>query len=160
MRGDERAEFTVGPGLLPGTSDSPEHHVDRGDRRVACGAGCACRPLSGGAAHQGLARLPARPRCAIDARCDRRSDLEVGGAAMTIQCSADVVICTYTEARWTMLVRSVSSVLAQSVVPDKVIVVVDHNSELAAKCRDQWCAGVTEQSVPVVVVENRFAGRL
>lgn len=79
---------------------------------------------------------------------------------MTINRSADVVICTYTEARWDLLVRSVSSVLAQSVAPEQVIVVVDHNSDLAAKCRDQWRAGTTVSSVPVVVVENRFVGRL
>ena len=43
---------------------------------------------------------------------------------------ADVVICTYTLARWNLLAQSVESVLAQRIAPHRLIIVVDHNQEL------------------------------
>jgi glycosyltransferase involved in cell wall biosynthesis len=72
---------------------------------------------------------------------------------------ADVVICTYTLARWGLLVRGVESVLAQSVTPHQLIIAVDHNDELVQRCRQEWGAGRSDSSVEVAVVANRFAGR-
>ena len=44
-----------------------------------------------------------------------------------------VVICAYTEKRWDDVLAAYHSVLEQSVVPDEVIVVVDHNPDLLAR---------------------------
>jgi glucosyl-dolichyl phosphate glucuronosyltransferase len=73
---------------------------------------------------------------------------------------ADVVICTYTLARWELFTAAVESVLAQRVLPQQLIIVVDHNDELLARCQQEWGAGRADSSVDIVVVANRFAGRL
>jgi glucosyl-dolichyl phosphate glucuronosyltransferase len=78
---------------------------------------------------------------------------------MTALC-ADVVICTYTLARWDLLVQSVESVLAQSITPRRLIIVVDHNQELFEQCRQEWAGGRPDSAVEFVVVANQFAGRL
>ena len=44
--------------------------------------------------------------------------------------TVSVVICAYTERRWSDLVAAVESVAAQSRRPDEIIVVVDHNEAL------------------------------
>lgn len=44
-----------------------------------------------------------------------------------------VVICAYTEKRWDDVLAAYSSVLDQSVVPDEIILVVDHNPALLAR---------------------------
>jgi hypothetical protein len=59
-------------------------------------------------------------------------------AATGTELRADVVICTYTFARWELLVRSVQSVLAQRTAPQRLIIVVDHNDDLLARCRQEW----------------------
>jgi GT2 family glycosyltransferase len=46
-----------------------------------------------------------------------------------------VVICAYTTERWERLVDAVESVLAQSLPPDELIVVIDHNDELLERAR-------------------------
>ena len=85
----------------------------------------------------------------------------VSSACMTtIALRADVVICTYTLARWQLLLRSVESVLAQHFAPERLIIVVDHNEELLAKCRQEWSAGRAGSPVEILVVANQFAGRL
>jgi glucosyl-dolichyl phosphate glucuronosyltransferase len=58
-----------------------------------------------------------------------------------------VVICAYTEARWDYLREAVHSVERQSVPPDEIVVVVDHNVSLLKRVRAE---------IPgAVVVENR-----
>jgi GT2 family glycosyltransferase len=74
--------------------------------------------------------------------------------------SADVVICTYTLARWELFARAVESVLAQTVVPQQLIIVVDHNDELLARCRREWSAARAGSPVEILVFANQFAGRL
>jgi GT2 family glycosyltransferase len=73
---------------------------------------------------------------------------------------ADVVICCYTLARWELLARSVESVLAQQVAPGQLIIVVDHNEALLARCRQEWDAGRADPPVEIVLLANQFAGRL
>jgi len=46
-----------------------------------------------------------------------------------------VVVCAYTEARWAQTRAALESVLAQSPGPAQVIMVVDHNPELADRAR-------------------------
>ena len=74
--------------------------------------------------------------------------------------SASVVICAYTLNRWAMLEAAISSCLRQTAPPLELIVCVDHNHELFAQCEataEKWRQGST---VPLVVVANRFEGRL
>lgn len=57
-----------------------------------------------------------------------------------------VIICAYTEERWSELVAAVESVQQQTLLPREIIVVVDHNADLLQRVREY---------VPgVVVVEN------
>lgn len=63
-----------------------------------------------------------------------------------------VVICTYSEARWNDLVRSIDSVMRQRRSAREVVVVVDHNPELFSRVRSEL-GGVD-------AVENRFAAGL
>lgn len=58
-----------------------------------------------------------------------------------------VVVCTYTEARWTDLVEAVDSVRRQTVPCRELIIVVDHNQALFERVRDQY--------KDATVVENR-----
>jgi glucosyl-dolichyl phosphate glucuronosyltransferase len=80
-------------------------------------------------------------------------------AAATPLC-ADVVICTYTLARWDLLAQSVESALAQRVAPQRLIIVVDHNQELLEQCRQEWAGRRPNSTVEILVVANQFAGRL
>jgi len=57
-----------------------------------------------------------------------------------------VVICAYTDERWQDLVAAVTSVQRQTAAPRQIILVVDHNPALLARCRSTF-AGIT-------IVEN------
>lgn len=52
--------------------------------------------------------------------------------------SVSVVICTYTHERWDALIEAIASVQRQSVIPDEIIVVVDHNPFLERRLRDTF----------------------
>ena len=58
--------------------------------------------------------------------------------ARSLAVDVSVVICTYTRKRSADLLRAVRSVRAQTSLPREVLVVVDHNPELAAWARTQW----------------------
>jgi hypothetical protein len=73
--------------------------------------------------------------------------------------SADVVICTYTLDRWELIVRAVESVLNQTVVPQQLIIVVDHNDEVVARCRQEWGAGRAGSPVEIVIAASEFPTR-
>jgi len=74
--------------------------------------------------------------------------------------TVSAVICAYTEERWPLLVRSVASVLRQQRQPLEVIVCVDHNDALLEQCRREWGQGSVAGAVPIVVIANRYEGRL
>jgi len=56
--------------------------------------------------------------------------------------SVSVVVCAYTERRWSDLVDAVGSVAAQSVPPHEIIVVSDHNPALLERARRELPATV------------------
>jgi glycosyltransferase involved in cell wall biosynthesis len=49
-----------------------------------------------------------------------------------------VVICAYTEERWEQLRGAVESALRQLTAWDELILVIDHNEALLARCRHAW----------------------
>lgn len=49
-----------------------------------------------------------------------------------------VVICAYTEARWSDLIAARESLNHQSTPPDQVIIVIDHNQALLARARQRF----------------------
>ncbi len=70
-----------------------------------------------------------------------------------------VVICAYTEQRWDQLVQAVASARVQSRPPVEVVVSIDHNVGLLERATAYW-ANDRDAAVPVLVIANRFAGRL
>ncbi|MGO8860070.1 MAG: glycosyltransferase [Acidimicrobiales bacterium] len=74
--------------------------------------------------------------------------------------TVSVVICAYTERRWDMLERAVDSVLEQSYPAAELIVCIDHNVELAEKCRRSWGDPAGGSSIPIFILENKYEGRL
>lgn len=74
--------------------------------------------------------------------------------------TASVVVCAYTEDRWPLLLRSVSSLHGQSREPAEIIVCVDHNNLLLERCRKHWSHGAGGPSIPVAVIENKYDGHL
>ncbi|SHT77893.1 putative glycosyltransferase [Mycobacteroides abscessus subsp. abscessus] len=73
--------------------------------------------------------------------------------------TADVIICTHSLQRWGLLSRAVESVLAQPVLPQQLIIAVDHNDELVERCRREWGADNQYSPVRIIAVPNQFAGR-
>lgn len=78
-----------------------------------------------------------------------------GATPLPTPVSATVIIPAYSMARWDQLVKAVDSCQAQTRAPLEVILCIDHNDELLARCSDRWAGA--DQSVPVQVVANRFA---
>lgn len=60
-----------------------------------------------------------------------------------------VVICAYTEERWSDLLASVSSVQQQTLQANQIIVVIDHNPALLERLQKQW-----EDQKDLVLTEN------
>jgi glycosyltransferase involved in cell wall biosynthesis len=52
--------------------------------------------------------------------------------------TVSVVICAYTQARWDHLVEAMESVRRQITESDELILVVDHEDTLLARCRRTW----------------------
>ena len=102
---------------------------------------------------QGGRRVVAPPSLTIVEERDPR-------AAEQLNLTVSVVICAYTEDRWPLLLRSVASVQHQNRTPLELIVCVDHNDSLLERCRLQWGDHQDIPSVPVVVIANRYQGRL
>jgi len=57
----------------------------------------------------------------------------------TVECidSISVIICAYTEDRWNSLLAAVASVQQQTLPPDEIIVVIDHNTHLLEQVRSE-----------------------
>jgi hypothetical protein len=70
-------------------------------------------------------------------------------APPTVRCRVSVVICAYTEDRWSRLVAAIESVRAQTCPAEEVVLVIDHCPPLAARARSEF--------TDVVVTENSSA---
>jgi GT2 family glycosyltransferase len=60
-----------------------------------------------------------------------------------VNIAVSVVICAYTERRWAELLRAIDSVLAQEPQPAEILVVIDHNQDLAARLRSHVDSAIT-----------------
>jgi glycosyltransferase involved in cell wall biosynthesis len=57
-----------------------------------------------------------------------------------------VIICAYTEDRWPDLVEAVESVLAQTLSPEEIILVIDHNPTLFERVQSRFPAVIAVQN--------------
>ncbi|MBO0686161.1 MAG: glycosyltransferase family 2 protein, partial [Candidatus Dormibacteraeota bacterium] len=73
--------------------------------------------------------------------------------------SVSVVIPTHSVERWPLLKRAVKSVRDQVPPPSEVIICVDHNPDLSARCRREWDCGDVTDGPPVIVADSRHPGR-
>ena len=74
--------------------------------------------------------------------------------------SVSVVICAYTLRRWEMVEAAIASCLSQSIPPNDLLVCIDHNPDLLAKCQAAAPKWRDNSTVPLTVIANRFEGRL
>ena len=132
-------------------------------QRVVCHARCRLIATPGhhrrGLGPIPLVRFGPVRRSTCRSQPHSRGSDGLGCACHRAALRADVVICTYTLARWELFVRAVESVLAQTVAPQQLIIVVDHNDEVLARCRQEWGAGRADSPVEIVVVASQFAGQ-
>jgi glucosyl-dolichyl phosphate glucuronosyltransferase len=74
--------------------------------------------------------------------------------------TASVVICAYSEDRWSQLKKSVASVEAQTSPPIEIIVCIDHNEELLRKSEEYFGKVHATGAMPVIVLANKYDGHL
>jgi glucosyl-dolichyl phosphate glucuronosyltransferase len=74
--------------------------------------------------------------------------------------TVSVVICAYTEDRWSQLRAAVASVEAQTSPPIEIIVCIDHNNELLLKSEEYFGKGRPAAAIPLIVLANKYNGRL
>jgi glucosyl-dolichyl phosphate glucuronosyltransferase len=74
--------------------------------------------------------------------------------------TVSVVVCAYTEDRWTQLTKAVASVEAQTAPPVEVIVCIDHNEKLLRKSEEYFGKRCPAEAAPVIVLANKYDGHL
>jgi cellulose synthase/poly-beta-1,6-N-acetylglucosamine synthase-like glycosyltransferase len=75
--------------------------------------------------------------------------------------TVSVIICAYTEGRWSQLKESVASVEAQTSPPIEIIVCIDHNEELLRKSEEYFRNGSRPAAaMPLIVLANKYNGHL
>lgn len=75
-------------------------------------------------------------------------DMEHSAQQASKDLAASVVVCVYTEERWSQIERALSSIAEQRVRPGQVVVVVDHNPAL--------CQRLAAQYPDLEVIPNKF----
>ena len=79
---------------------------------------------------------------------------------MSSRPTVSVVICAYTDERWTLLQKSVASIGSQTYPPIEIILCIDHNDELLRKSEKYFSAERPAGAPPITVVANKYDGRL
>ena len=74
--------------------------------------------------------------------------------------TVSVIICAYTDDRWSQLKKSVASAEAQTSPPIEIIVCIDHNEELLRKSEEYFGKGRPAGAIPLVVLANKYNGHL
>lgn len=73
--------------------------------------------------------------------------------------TVSVIICAYTQDRWSLLTKSVASVDAQTLPPIEIIVCIDHNDELLRRSQQYFETRVTG-AIPLTLLANKYEGHL
>lgn len=74
--------------------------------------------------------------------------------------TVSVIICAYTEDRWSLLEDCVASVEAQTAPPIEIILCIDHNEELLRRSEQHFVWGRSAGAIPLTVVANKYDGHL
>jgi glucosyl-dolichyl phosphate glucuronosyltransferase len=74
--------------------------------------------------------------------------------------TVSVIICAYTEDRWSLLEDCIASVEKQTAPPVELILCIDHNEELLRKSEQHFVWGRPPKSIPLTVVANKYEGHL
>ena len=74
--------------------------------------------------------------------------------------TVSVVICAYTEERWSQLKKSVASVEAQTSPPIEIIVCIDHNEDLLRESEEYFGKERAAGTIPLIVLANKYNGHL
>jgi len=74
--------------------------------------------------------------------------------------TVSVIICAYTDDRWSQLKKSVASAEAQTSPPIEIIVCIDHNEELLRKSEEYFRKGRPATAIPLIVLANKYNGHL
>jgi cellulose synthase/poly-beta-1,6-N-acetylglucosamine synthase-like glycosyltransferase len=74
--------------------------------------------------------------------------------------TVSVIICAYTEDRWSLLGNCVASVDAQTARPIEIILCIDHNEELLRRSKQHFGMGRPTGAIPLAVVANKYDGHL
>lgn len=67
--------------------------------------------------------------------------------------SATVIVCAYTFDRWDQLVRCIDALQAQTVLPQEILIVIDHNQPLYNELC-QWLESLGELPTSVRIITN------
>ena len=81
---------------------------------------------------------PCRRRGRAPVSFDRRDVRRQSEGISVTGLSVGAIICAYTLDRWALLERAIDSVVSQSVPPDEVILVIDHNETLFERSQRRW----------------------
>jgi glycosyltransferase involved in cell wall biosynthesis len=68
--------------------------------------------------------------------------------------TVSVVIAAYTLDRWELISRAIRSLAEQTVLPDQVILCIDHNDELLERARLEWGDLSSSPKIPVEVIPD------
>jgi glucosyl-dolichyl phosphate glucuronosyltransferase len=74
--------------------------------------------------------------------------------------TVSVVVCAYTEDRWSLLVNCIASVEAQTAPPIEIILCIDHNEKLLQKSIQYFSEDRPTGTIPLRVVGNKYGGHL
>ncbi len=79
---------------------------------------------------------------------------------LTVPLTVSVVICAYSERRWTMLNEAIESVKRQTVTAHELVICIDHNPGLLERCRSSLKDWTENSELRIELVANEFVGRL
>jgi cellulose synthase/poly-beta-1,6-N-acetylglucosamine synthase-like glycosyltransferase len=74
--------------------------------------------------------------------------------------TVSVVICAYTEDRWSLIQDALASAEAQTVPPIEIILCIDHNDKLLQLSEECFLEGRPADAIPLTVVANKYDGHL
>lgn len=74
--------------------------------------------------------------------------------------TVSIIICAYTERRWSLLSKSIASVDAQTSPPIEIILCIDHNEDLLRRSKQHFQSDRPAEAIPVIVLASKYDGHL